>query len=131
MTSGFFRNKRGSYIAEAAVVLPLVIIAIITIVLIVIFFYEQSVEESRMHIALRCHAGQTTGKIIYYDNGSEADAATLWDGNVSVDNRGLYKTVSAEEDVFMMRRGMLFYYPKSRLQGNWHAVDPAKIRRQK
>ena len=34
-------NKRGSYIMEASLVLPVLIFAVITVVLIIMFFYSQ------------------------------------------------------------------------------------------
>ena len=44
-------SKRGSYIAEASIVLPMVVLAVITVMLIVMFFYSQVTEQSRLHIA--------------------------------------------------------------------------------
>ena len=46
-------NRQGSHMAEAAVVLPIVILAVITLVLIIMFFYQQSIQQSRMHMVLR------------------------------------------------------------------------------
>ena len=50
-------SKRGSYIMEASIVLPVLIFAVITVVLIIMFFYSQMTEQSRMHIAMRHEAG--------------------------------------------------------------------------
>ena len=54
------RSKRGSYIMEASLVLPILIFAVITVVLIIMFFYSQMTERSQMHIALRQEAGLQT-----------------------------------------------------------------------
>ena len=53
-------NKRGSYIMEASLVLPVLIFAVITVVLIIMFFYSQMTQRSQMHIALRQEAGRQT-----------------------------------------------------------------------
>ena len=42
-------SRRGTYLIEAAVVLPIVILSIITVILIVMYCYECSAERSMMH----------------------------------------------------------------------------------
>ena len=39
------RSRRGSYIMEAAVVMPFIIVSVITAVLAVMFFYSQMTEQ--------------------------------------------------------------------------------------
>lgn len=56
------RSRRGSYIMEAAVVMPFIIVSVITAVLAVMFFYSQMTEQCSMHTALRAEAGRVTGK---------------------------------------------------------------------
>lgn len=124
-------SKNGSYIAEAAVVLPIIIFAIITTVLIAMFFYEQSVEESRMHIALRCRAGQITEKTIFYTEGAPAEPANIWDGDISVSSRGVYKDVIGQGNVSMVHNGLIRGFISNEIQGEWAAIDPVKIRRMK
>ena len=51
-------NKRGSYIAEAAIVLPFIILAVITCVLIVMDFYESVSQQCEEHRVER--AGEVT-----------------------------------------------------------------------
>ncbi|MCL2437457.1 MAG: pilus assembly protein [Clostridiales bacterium] len=46
-------SKRGSAIAEAAVVFPIVIIAVLTVVYILIVLYTDAAESARDHLALR------------------------------------------------------------------------------
>ena len=70
-------SKKGSYIMEASIVLPVLIFAVITVVLIIMFFYSQMTEQSRMHIAMRHEAGLATGKTLYAgpdDGGNISDA---------------------------------------------------------
>ena len=50
-------NKRGSYIMEASLVLPVLIFAVITVVLIIMFFYSQMTQLSAENgVSLRCTA---------------------------------------------------------------------------
>lgn len=51
-------NKRGSYIMEASLVLPVLIFAVITVVLIIMFFYSQMTQRSQMHIAPASGSGK-------------------------------------------------------------------------
>lgn len=79
-------SKRGSYIMEAAVVLPVIIFVLITIVLIVMFFYSQMTERSRLHIAMRCEAGMAAGSTVYAgdgENGADTDAEIYTEKTVS------------------------------------------------
>ena len=69
-------NKRGSYIVEAAIVLPMVILSVITVVLIVMFFYSQVTEQSRMHITLRGEAGAATGRTSYTEEARRRGTST-------------------------------------------------------
>ena len=131
MKIDYLKSKNGSYIAEAAVVLPVIIFAILTTVLIVMFFYEQSVEESKMHIALRCQAGQLTEKNIYYSEGFQKNPEGFWDGDVSVKRYGLYYSLSARENISMLHKGLIYAPGTTDINGSWYAIDPAKIRRQK
>lgn len=67
-------NRRGSYIVEAAIVLPIVILVTITIISVILFFYEQSVSCSRLHMVLRAEAASESGRTLYmgdvpYDEG--------------------------------------------------------------
>ena len=52
-----FRSRRGSAQAEAAMVLPLVILAVLTVIWLMVLFYAQTAARSGMHLALRCSAG--------------------------------------------------------------------------
>lgn len=71
------KSRRGSTIAEAAVVMPFVILSVITVVLIIMFFYSQISQQCSMHTALRAEAGNVTGKtMILHDVSSDAELYT-------------------------------------------------------
>lgn len=59
-----WRSKRGSAQVEAAVVLPLVILAVISSVWIMAYFYMQTAARSGIHLALRCEAGVLSGTVL-------------------------------------------------------------------
>lgn len=67
------KSKRGSYIMEAALVLPIIILTVITTVFIIMFFYSQATEQSRLHIALRYEAGMIAEKSVSFTD-TERDA---------------------------------------------------------
>ena len=122
-------GRRGSYIAEAAVVLPFVILAVITTVLIIMFFYASSVSECRMHMALRCEAGLLTEKLTTYsDEGTILAPEDLWDGTIT--SSGLAaKRVSGSDEVSMVSRGLLSHIGKRQITGELRAVDPVSLLR--
>ena len=55
-------NKKGSYVIEAAVVLPVIMLSVITAILIIMFFYTQMTEQCRLHEFLRAESGKVTEK---------------------------------------------------------------------
>lgn len=57
-------NRRGSAIAEAAIVLPVTIMVTVTVLLIIVFFSNLSMEQSRMHMAIREIAGTGEGHTV-------------------------------------------------------------------
>ena len=50
-------NKKGSAIAEAAIVFPVVILVVMTVVYILINLYTEAATAARDHLALRCESG--------------------------------------------------------------------------
>ena len=123
-------SRRGSYIAEAAVVFPFVILAVITVVLIVMFFYQSSLAECRMHMALRCEAGLVTEKYSAYgDDGIALSPEDLWDGSVTSSGVRPAKRVSGAAEVSMVSRGLLSKVGRRRLTGSIRALDPAALLR--
>ncbi len=124
------RSRRGSYIAEAAVVLPFVIMAVITTVLIIMFFYESSLSECRMHMALRCEAGQISEKCTTYsDDGHVLSSGDLWDGSITSSGVAPAKRVSGSADVAMVSRGLLSKLGRRHLTGEMRVLDPVSMLR--
>lgn len=97
-------NKKGSYIMEAAIVLPVIIVTVITCVLIVMLFYSQISERCKLHVELRKQAGLITEKTEYvYETGdSVSDNAEL-----HFTKSGFGGTVYGKEYIIMNKRGVL------------------------
>ena len=122
-------SRKGSYIVEAAIVLPMVILAVITIVLIIMFFYSQVTERSAMHIALRHGAGEAAGKTVY--TGDEAGSGRSGgksdesDSDVYVD-RGIVESEAYGKRYLMLEnRGLLEKRSPFIIEGKCVAVDGA------
>ena len=62
------RNKRGSLIAEAAIVFPVVLIVLLIVIYILITLYIQASTSARDHLALRKEAGIQTEKVIRHES---------------------------------------------------------------
>ena len=128
MNSLSVRSRRGSYIAEAAVVLPIIILTVITVILIIMFFYDESVNQSQTHIALRCEAGQITEKTSSYINEEGiTDSGTIWDGNISVDRKGIFSRVSGSKRISLIARGVLRVRETNELSDSAHVIDAVKF----
>ena len=119
-------NKRGSYIVEAAIVLPMVILSVIRVVLIVMFFYSQVTEQSRMHIALRGEAGAATGRTSYTEGGpTKGD----FDGEIYVDEGLVECRAYGKKYLMMEERGLLSEKKAFIVEGSWTAIDgPGYVR---
>ena len=129
-TSQTIRSRSGSYIAEAAVVLPFVILAVITTVLIIMFFYESSVSECRMHMALRCEAGLISEKCTSYsDEGTALSPENIWDGSITSSGVSPAKRVSGTADVAMVSRGLLHRLGRRHLTNDLRVLDPVSLLR--
>ena len=120
-------SRKGSYIVEAAIVLPMVILAVITIVLIIMFFYSQVTERSAMHIALRHGAVEAAGKTVY--TGDEADSGQGGgksdESDVYVD-RGIVESEAYGKRYLMLEnRGLLEKRSPFIIEGKCVAVDGA------
>lgn len=112
-------SRRGTYIVEAAVVLPVIIAAMITLVQIEGFFYQAAAETSRMHIALRSSAGALTGKTLYSDDGS-------WDGEMEMKKNATGGKVYGKSYVEILGRGMMVGRRQRVIEGTYYAVDGPK-----
>lgn len=124
------KSRRGSYIAEAAVVLPFVILSVITCVLIVMFFYDSSVSESRMHMAMRCEAGMTTEKLTCFaEDGTALSSDDIWDGSISSSGHIPSKVIRGSGNVSMVSDGLLRRLGKRSISAELRACDPVKLLR--
>lgn len=84
MKPAFLRSRRGSAVAEAAVVLPVTIMVTITLVLILLFFCQLSMEQSRMHMVIRDTAGTSDGHTVTTgDRPSFSGTVTVEDDRVT------------------------------------------------
>ena len=123
-------RRRGSYIAEAAVVLPFVILAILTTVLIILYFYDSSVSESRMHMALRCEAGQVSGKATAYsEEDSRLSSEDLWDGQLTSSGVFPAARVRGSKSISMLSAGLLARLGGRQLSDQMRVADPARALR--
>ena len=110
--------------------LPFVILAVITTVLIIMFFYESSVSESRMHIALRCEAGLISEKYTSYsDEGFALSPDDIWYGSITSSGVSHAKRVSGSADVAMVSRGLLSRLGHRQITGEQRVLDPVSTLR--
>ena len=117
-------NRQGSHMAEAAVVLPIVILAVITLVLIIMFFYQQSIQQSRMHMVLRAEAGSLTGRMTC----KTAD----FDGQIGKTREGIYPVVRGSLELSMGSSGLLKAPGRTEISDTWRITNgPKHVRRWK
>lgn len=116
-------SKRGSYIMEASIVLPVLIFAVITVVLIIMFFYSQMTEQSRMHIAMRHEAGLAAGKTVYTgpDDGESISDAEIYTKKTVTGSRAYGKKY-----LIMDHRGILEKKGTFVLEGTCSSIDGAR-----
>lgn len=115
------KSRSGSYIAEAALVLPVIILAVITVILVLMFFYEQSFDQSMMHIYLRSEAGAVTERLTC----SSSD----WNGTCTTEKKGVFKNIEGQNMLTMLHRGLLNRNGHAYNNGSWHAADGVAFRR--
>lgn len=116
------KSKEGSYIIEAALVLPIMIIALITVILIIMFFYMQVKERCDMHMTLREEAGKLTGTTIYL--GDEAyDKADM---EMYSDRDIVGGTVHGKKYLTMKEKGLLRKKGTFIVKGSCYAIDGAE-----
>lgn len=113
------RSKKGSYIMEAAIVLPVIIFVIITIILIVMFFYSQMTERSQMHIAMRREAGIATGRTIYMNDAQYNDQ----DAEIYIDKKLINSKVHGKKYLIMKHKGVLKNKGAFIVEGEYSAID--------
>lgn len=114
------KSKKGNYIMEAAVVLPMIIMAAITAVLIIMFFYSQMTEQCRLHTALRMEAGQLTGKTVYTDH---SDSLEDLKAEIYTDSKAMGGDIYGKKYLVMDHKGLLTRKGSFVVEGECHAVD--------
>ena len=118
-------DKKGSYVIEAAVVLPVIMLSVITAILIIMFFYTQMTEQCRLHEVLRAEAGRMTDKTIClskiaYDT---SDVALYSDKNVIGGEVTGKKYLVMEHSGILRRKGTFV------LESHCYAIDgPSYVR---
>lgn len=124
--SSKIKYKRGSYIIEAAVVLPVIILVTITSILIVMFFYNQMVIRSHLHIALRNEAGAISGQTVYADVGRDVSDI---DAEIYTDTGLLGGFVYGKKYLIMEHKGLLDKNGTFIATGENHIIDgPSYVR---
>ncbi len=110
-------NRKGSYIMEAAIVMPILILAVITSVMIIIFFYREMREQSLMHTALMNEAAVLIqGEYFTADEGS-------WDGSVDLKKSIDGGTVFGKKYLLMDNKGILAEKGTFTLEDRYVFVD--------
>ena len=104
---------------EATMVLPLLILSVITCMLICMFFYDTTIKQCQLHQALRCEAGDLTGRTINL-NRPEYDAAQL---SITTTRSGVFRTVTGKEHTEMIHEGILHNRVSEDMESLWHAAD--------
>ena len=121
------RSRRGTYLMEAALVLPVILLTVITVVLIVMFFYESSSSQSELHQALRYESGTSSGKMFYPP---ESEAQNFAADSYFEHSR---RSIAASRDIAMIHRGLLYRRGSKTLRGSIRVSDGTTyvLRRQK
>ncbi len=112
-------SKKGSYIMEASLVLPILIFAVITAVLIIMFFYSQMTQRSQMHIALRQEAGIRTETM-------KSGRSIEWDGEIYTKKGAAGVTVTGKKYLLMEHKGILSKKGAFVVKGSCSGVDAAQ-----
>lgn len=117
------KTKKGSYIMEAAIVLPMIVLVTVTAVLIIMFFYNQMVEQSRLHIALRSEAGMMTEQTVYHHVEAAMDGV---EAEIYRKERAIGGSVYGKKYLVMPHRGILDKKGTFPVEGSWYATDGAE-----
>lgn len=121
-------SRQGTYLIEAAVVLPVIVLTVITVILIVMYCYDGSVSQSRLHRALRYEAAMTAGNV--KDYAFEQDRAGLEEEIYFEHGR---RQISASKNISMLHEGILYDRGGRTLTASVHITNSVKyaLRRQK
>ena len=117
---GIIKEKRGSYIIEAAVVLPVIIFVTITAILIIMFFYNQMTVRSHLHMVLRNEAGASSGHTGYVDVGRDVSSMET---EMYVDKGLIGGNVYGKKYLIMEHQGILVKKGIFLVEGKSHIID--------
>lgn len=117
------KTKKGSYIMEAAIVLPMIILVTVTAVLIIMFFYTQMVEQSRLHITLRSEAGMLTEQTVYHHVEPMLDGAGA---EIYTKKSAMGGSVYGKKYLVMANKGILDKKGTFPVEGSCYATDGAE-----
>ncbi len=94
------------------------------------YFYESSVTESQMHMALRCEAGLVTEKSTAYSaDGGVLSPEGIWSGSITTSGVAPAKRIRADGSVSMVSKGLLSHTGRRQLSAELRAVDPVSLLR--
>lgn len=94
------------------------------------YFYESSVSESQMHMALRCEAGLVTEKCTAYSSDEGVlSPEIIWSGSITTSGVAPMKRIRASDDVSMVSKGLLSHTGRRQLSAELRAVDPVSLLR--
>lgn len=118
------RSRRGSSTAEAAMILPLLILSVLTCLLVAMFFYESASVRFQAHLQLRAAADDLTG--CTFDLNRREYQGT----EPEVRSGGAFRVVSTQTRTVMLHRLLLRRSPAEDAGSCWHASDgPGYVRR--
>ena len=113
------RSRRGSAMAEAAMVLPLLILSVLTCLLVSMFFYDTTLRQCEQHQQLRSASDDLTGCTVRLNWSSRPD------NEITAARRGVFPVVTSAYRSRMLARGLLRTRPSSETESRWHACEPA------
>ena len=111
------RSRRGSYILEAAIVMPVIMLSVITAVLIIMFFYRQMSEQCMMHRTLIDEAS------FALRGEGFSDDPQMWDGSIYTEGSVFTKDINAEKRLDMGEYGILERSGEFLLEDRYIVVD--------
>ena len=119
-------NKQGSYIIEAAVVLPVIIMVVITAVLIIMFFYNQMTDQCNLHMGLRQQAGMMSGNTLYLMDDENAD---LHEVDTHIEEKLFGGSIYGRKNLIMGKKGVLYKKGVFVVEGSCYEIDgPSYVR---
>lgn len=123
-TKGAKRKRSGSTFVEAALVLPVCVLAVVTIVYIMMFLYSEAAGQAMVHVATRAAAGEETDTVITAEH--VPAAVTAYESK----RRGL-ACFTADKGIYVRAGGLMRRALKRDVSSSSYTVDEAKLIRYK